>query len=111
MEDAVGRMNRRARLSGMRFDVDRPLRPAGVEPRIGPRRPSGDEELQRGQGQETESSERRTTIHRGLWYTIRGSLCNGRERGVGSGSWRIDTVSAVRTVTYHSPLPFPEIFP
>ena len=70
MEDAVGRMNRCARLSGMGLDVDRPLRPAGIEAGVGPRRGSRDEELQSGEGEEARAGDRCTTIHRPLWYTI-----------------------------------------
>jgi len=92
MEDAVGRMDGYARLGGMRLDVDGPLRARGIEAGVSPRRRSRDQELQRGQGQETESSERRTTIHRGLCYTNPEGMCNpgwfakcvarGRLRGV-----------------------------
>ena len=71
MEDAVGRMDGCARLGGMRFDVDRSLRPAGVEPRISPRRGSRDEQLQSGEGEEARAGDRCTTIHRPLWYTVR----------------------------------------
>src|SRR5690242_13029195 len=51
MQDAVGGVNLRARLGGMRLEMDRPLGAAGVEAGIGPRCRSGDEELQRRQGE------------------------------------------------------------
>ena len=71
MENAVSRMDRRACAGGSRFDVNRPLRTAGIESRISPRGGPRDEKLQRSEGQETEADERRTARHWALWYTQR----------------------------------------
>jgi hypothetical protein len=48
VEDAVGGVNRRAGLGGVRLEMDRSFGAAGVEAGVGPRRCSGNQELQRG---------------------------------------------------------------
>ena len=70
MQDAVGRVNRRAGLGGVRLEMDRPLGTAGVETGVGPRRGSGDEELQCREDEQASAGDRSTTIHRPLWYTM-----------------------------------------
>ncbi len=70
MEDAIGGMDRRARLGRMGLDVDRALRTAGIEAGVSPRRRSRDQQLQSGEGEEAQAGDRRTAIHRPLWYTI-----------------------------------------
>jgi len=69
MQDAVGGVNLCAGLSRVRLEVDGPLGAAGVEAGIGPRCRSGDEELQRRQGEEPKAGERCTAIHRTVLYT------------------------------------------
>lgn len=69
MQDAVGGVNRRAGLGGVRLEVHRPLGAAGVEAGIGPRCRSGDEELQRRQREEPEAGEPCAAIHRTVLYT------------------------------------------